>query len=135
MKDNPRSNRWRRRIRPAILIVVSVALVALAIHEIASVYTAGRRVQDAADAAAVAGARQLARTINQAKDAQHLEQILSDSSLAEGEIEAEMQDLIFRNGIVEDYSAAGYYLDDAVTIEVGNRGRGQSIVTTNCLTR
>jgi hypothetical protein len=98
MSNNPKSQRRRRWVRTAVLIVICGALV-VAIKERSSVHTTRRRAQNAADGAALSGVRCLAL-------ATYLE------APPDGEeIEAEMWEFAVRNGVTEEDTIVGYYLD------------------------
>lgn len=98
MSNYLRSQRRRRWIRTAVLIVICGAL-ALAIEENYHIHAARRRAQNAADGAALSGQRCLAL-------ATYLE------APPDGEeIEAEMREFAVDNGLAEGDKLVGYYLD------------------------
>jgi hypothetical protein len=82
----------------AFLTLVVGALLALAAHEFGSIHAAGRRVQDAAGIAALAGA-------------QRLGWVLRQDSTGEEQIEFEMRRYAARNSLADGDALTGYYVD------------------------
>lgn len=98
MSEGSAAGRRRARIWATILVLAAVTLVALAVRAYVPIYSAGRIAQASADGAALAGAMRLAHA-------------LQKPAVGEDQIVADMVKFATLNGLGDNDSVVGYYLD------------------------